>query len=343
MTLSKAAFSSNCLNFVQSDPAPMSDPAPRSTRLRAIARELGKLELPLGIFGSIPSRVDMSSCFWQNQPSAFKRLNLSGGRTLTGEKPYLVPSVDRVLLVLEFLAGSRRGFSISEISRALSLPKSSTYLTLSTLTHRGYLQKNPQTRKYYFGLKLVSLSRSVLENLDLREEAKPFLISLMKETALTVHLAVLERSEAVIIDRVEPSGTTQMADWIGRGLDVNCSGVGKALIAFLPENEFNQQINAKAWAKHNENSIVSVRALKRELAKVRELGYALDDEEDEIGVRCVGAPVFGKKQSVVAAISVAGTTSEIPIERVPTLAGMVKKVAADISSHLAYVGSVQPE
>jgi len=285
----------------------------------------------------------MSSGFWQNRPTLFNRLNVPGEWTLIGEKPYLVPSVDRVLAVLELLARSRRGFSISEISRSLSLPKSSTYLTLSTLAHRGYLQKNPQTGKYYFGLKLVSLSRSVLENLDLREEAKQLLISLMKETALTVHLAVLERNEAVIIDRVEPSGTTKMADWIGRGLDVNCSGVGKALIAFLPENEFNQQISAKAWAKHNENTIVSIRALKRELAKVRESGYALDDEEDEIGVRCIGAPIFGKKERVVAAISVAGTTSEIPIERVPTLAGMVKKVAANISSHLAYVESVPPE
>jgi DNA-binding IclR family transcriptional regulator len=285
----------------------------------------------------------MSSGFWQTARSLFNRLNIPGEWPLTGEKPYFVPSVDRVLAVLELLARSRRGFSISEISRSLSLPKSSTYLTLSTLAHRGYLQKNPQTGKYCFGMKLVSLSRSVLENLDLREEARPRLISLMQETGLTVHLAVLERNEAVIIDRVEPSGTTKMADWIGRGLDVNCSGVGKALIAFLPENDFDHQISAKAWAKHNENTIVSIRALKRELAKVRELGYALDDEEDEIGVRCVGAPVFGKKQSVVAAISVAGTTSEIPIERVPTLAGMVKKVAADISSHLAYVGSVQPE
>jgi DNA-binding IclR family transcriptional regulator len=243
--------------------------------------------------------------------------------------------------VLEFLAQSRRGSSISEISRTLGLPKSSTYLTLSTLEHRGYLQKNSQTGKYCFGLKLVSLSRRVLENLDMREEARELLISLMQATHLTVHLAVLERNAAVIIERVEPPGTTKMADWIGRGLDVNCTGVGKALIAFLPEKEFNAQISAKAWAKHNDNTIVSISALKRELSKVRELGYALDDEEDEIGVRCIGAPVFGKNQRVVAAISVAGTTLEISIEMIPRLAERVKKVAAEISSHLSYLDGPQ--
>ena len=178
-------------------------------------------------------------------------------------KVYLVPSIDRALAVLEFLARSKRGFSISEISRNLNLPKSSTYLTLTTLVAREYLQRNTHTGKFYFGAKLVELSRRVLEHLDLREEAKPFLQALMRKTGVTVHLAVLDRSEAVIIDRVEPVGISAGADWVGRRLDINCTGVGKALVAFLSDEQFDQLITAKRFARHNDNTIVSIKALKR--------------------------------------------------------------------------------
>ncbi len=253
-----------------------------------------------------------------------------------GSKGYSVPSVERALAVLEFLAQSKRGFSISEISRRLALPKSSIHLILGTLERKGYLLKNLHTGRYCFGLKLVGLSRSALENLDLREEARPFLQALMEKNGLTVHLAVLERGEAVIIERAEPPGPIRMADWVGRRLDVNCTGVGKALIAFLSEVEFDRQVPTKGMPKHNSNTIVSVKELKRELVRVRELGYALDDEEDEIGVRCVGAPIFDHSGRVVAALSVAGTTAQVPLERVQAIGRAVRQAAAGISSCLGY-------
>jgi DNA-binding IclR family transcriptional regulator len=247
---------------------------------------------------------------------------------------YLLPSADRVISVLEFLAQSKRGFSVSEISRNLALPKSSTFLVLGTLVNRGYLQKNAETGKYYFGVNLVKLSRKVLENLDLRDIAKPSLNSLMKKTGLTTHLAVLADNTAVLIDRACPRGSSVGADWIGRTLDINCTGVGKALVAFLSEDQFNQLIRSKTFARHNDNTIVTIRGLKRELARVRELGYALDDEEDEIGLRCIGAPIFDAEQKTVAALSVAGTTDDIPLDRVRTLAATLKQTAAEISRRL---------
>lgn len=250
---------------------------------------------------------------------------------MAGQGPYLLPSVDRAIGVLEFLANSKRGFSVSEISRNLALPKSSTFLVLKTLVNRGYLQKNADTGKYYFGINLVKLSRKVLENLDLRDVARPFLNSLMKKTGLTAHLAVLAGNEAVLIDRASHRGSSVGADWIGRTLDINCTGVGKALIAFLSEEEFNQLIKSKSLARHNDNTIVTLKGFKRELARVRELGYALDDEEDEIGLRCIGTPIFDAEQRTVAAVSVAGTTIDIPLDRVQTLAATLKQTAAEIS------------
>lgn len=256
---------------------------------------------------------------------------------MTAAKAMSVPAVERALTVLELLTQSRKGFSISEVSRRLELPKSSIHLILTTLERRGYLRRNSQTGKYQFGLKLVSLSRTAIESLELRQEAKPFLQGLMRKTGLTVHMAILERNEAVIIEKVQPLGLIQLATWIGRRMDVNCTGAGKALIAFLPDEEFDREITSKGLAKHNHKTIVSLNKLKQEFVKIRESGYAFDDEEDEIGLRCIGAPVFDNTDRVVASISVSGTTSQISMQRLPALAKLVKKSAAAISSQLGHV------
>jgi DNA-binding IclR family transcriptional regulator len=252
-------------------------------------------------------------------------------------KEYSVPAVERALSVLQCLGDSKRGFSISEIGRRLKIPKSSAHLILTTLERRGFLQKNTQTGRYHFGLQLVSLSRTALENLDLREEAKPFLRLLMQESSLTVHMAVLERDEAVIIEKVEAPGLVRLASWIGRRLDINCTGVGKALVAFLPDDDLEVLIRTKDFARHNQRTIVSKSALKKELMLVRQLGYALDNEEDEPGVCCLGAPVFDGDGKAVAAISVAGTTSQIGSGRIPELARQVVQAARGISTRLGFV------
>ena len=253
------------------------------------------------------------------------------------QKEYSVPSIERALSVLECLARAKRGFSLSEIGRRLRIPKSSAHLILSTLERRGFLQRNSKTNRYCFGLQLVSLSRSALENLDLREEAKPFLCSLMQESGFTVHMAVLERDEAVIIEKVEAPGLVRLASWVGRRLDVNCSGVGKALLAFLPDDELDCLLRTKDFARHNSRTIISTTILRRELILVRQAGYALDNEEDEPGVRCIGAPVFDEKGKAVAAISIAGVASQIGIDRVPVLARLVTRAAGRISARMGYV------
>jgi len=252
-------------------------------------------------------------------------------------KEYSVPAVERALSVLQCVGDSKRGFSISEIGRRLKIPKSSAHLILTTLERRGFLQKNTQTGRYHFGLQLVSLSRTALENLDLREEGKPFLHSLMQQTGLTVHMAVLERDEAVIVEKVEAPGLVRLASWIGRRLDINCTGVGKALVAFLPDEDLEDLIKTKDFARHNQRTIVSKSALKKELMLVRQSGYALDNEEDEPGVCCLGAPVFDENGKAVAAISVAGTTSQIGPDRIPVLARQVMQAARGMSTRLGFV------
>ncbi len=247
-----------------------------------------------------------------------------------------VPSVERVLTLFEFLANAQRGFSLSEISQRLSLPKSSVHLLLATLERRRYLQKNPDTGRYRFGVKVLTLNCNLIDRWELREEARPFLEPLVKETNLTAHMAVLEQSEAIIIEKLEPPGFVKIASWIGRRVEVNCTALGKVLVAFLPANEFDRQIKPKAFIKHNHKTITSLSRLKEDLARVRAQCYAIDDEEEELGCRCIGAPIFDSYKRVLASISVSGTTSQIPIEAIPSLAGKVKLTAYSISAHLGY-------
>jgi DNA-binding IclR family transcriptional regulator len=241
--------------------------------------------------------------------------------------PDRVPSVDRALSVLEILAASRQGLSLSDLSRRLSLPKSSVFLILKTLERRGYLLRGTANRRYRFGLQLVTLGHAALSGMKLRDEAAAHLHALARTTGMAVHLSVLDRSEAVIIEKVEPPGLPRFATWIGRRMDLNCTGAGKALIMHLTSDEFDRRFRPGSFARHNENSIVSIKRLKADLAEARARGYAIDDEEDEIGVRCVGVPVFDGAGAVVAAISVSGTVDKLTTARIPTVAKAVQRAA----------------
>jgi DNA-binding IclR family transcriptional regulator len=253
------------------------------------------------------------------------------------QKAYTVPSVSRALAILELLAQSKRGLTLSDISRKLALPKSSVHVLVRTLELIGYLKNNPKSRKYHFGLKLISLSNTALENLDMREQARPFVQDLMLKTGLTVHMAILEGAEAVIIEKVEAPGMLRLATWVGRRLDANSSSLGKALLAFAPaESDMSRRLTGRAYARHNRNTITSQDRLARELKKIHELGYAFDDEEGEIGFRCIGAPIYDSAGKVIAAVSVAGTSAQIPKENVSKLACAVKATAQEISANLGF-------
>lgn len=242
-----------------------------------------------------------------------------------------VSSVDRALTCLETLARSNRGMSLADIARKLRLPKSSAHCILLTLERRGYIYRAPSTRRYLFGMELLNLAQNALARLELRARASQPLRHLLEKTQMTVHMAIYEDGQAALVEKLEPSLPVKLASHIGRRLDLHCTGVGKALLAYLPEEEINRLRTSRAFARHNENTIVFSRKLQAELELIRKVGYSLDNEEDEIGVRCVGAPIFGNDNAIIAAISVAGTTSQITASDVGPLAELVKNTADEIS------------
>ena len=261
------------------------------------------------------------------------------GQTIAPFKTRSVPSLERALKILEMLAHSKKGMALPEIARELGLPKSSTHCLLLTLERCGYLQRHAAAREYLFGFKLFSLANLSLAGTGLREQAAPYLQALMAKTRLTVHLAILEKEDAVLIDKIECPGLLRLSTWIGKRMDLHCTGVGKVLMAHLPEDELIRLINDYGLPRHNENTIGSMRKLKEDLKGIRQMGYSIDDEEDSIGLRCIGVPVWGQEGQVIAAFSLAGTTTQITPENLSGLMTQMKHTSLAISNKMGFFPS----
>src|SRR3954469_9986455 len=242
-----------------------------------------------------------------------------------------VPALERAFGILDLVATSSAGLTLPDLAAALNLPKSSVHSLLITLERHQYLHRNDTTGRYLFGSKLFSLANMSLSGFQVRELAAPHMRGLMERTGLTVHLAVLEHYEAVLVEKVEPPGTFKLATWLGKRMDVHCTGVGKALIAHLPEEELAALVRERGLPRHNDNSIVSLRKLKDDLARARQLGYAIDDEEDEIGHRCIGGTIFNEAGLVAAAVSISGTTLQVREDNSQALARDVKQTADTVT------------
>jgi IclR family acetate operon transcriptional repressor len=245
-------------------------------------------------------------------------------------------AVERALAILEAIAQRGSGMTNSEISRKLEIPKSSASYILRTLERKGYLRREPLTGKYRLGLKVLNLSRQALVGLDIREVALPALRELVKQSHLTAHLAILDHGEAVYIEKVDAPGFIKIDTWVGRRLEIHSTGVGKALMAHLPEAEVRSVLKERGLKKMTSKTITGRAEFLRELEKVRAQGYAVDNEENNLGVRCVAAPVFRGLRKVEAAVGVSGAASQIDKPSLPKVAELVKEAARKISEQLGY-------
>jgi DNA-binding IclR family transcriptional regulator len=242
-----------------------------------------------------------------------------------------VPVLGRALALMELLAVTRNGLTLPEVARRLAIPKSSAHCILLTLLRQGYVTRSPRTRRFVLGFKLFSLANEALDGLRIRELAAPHLRQLMQASGLTVHMAILERQEAILVAKIDPPEGAGLSTWIGRRMELHCTGVGKVLLAYLPPPELSDLLRSRTFPRHNDNTIVSARRLLQELSAVRENGYSLDDEEDEIGMRCVGLPLFAPDGSVPAAISVAGTLQQLTNENIKEIVFRMRRTAGYIT------------
>ncbi|MGH9785048.1 MAG: IclR family transcriptional regulator [Terriglobia bacterium] len=241
-----------------------------------------------------------------------------------------VNAVHRGLQILEMLAEQRKAWSTSEISRRLKIPKSTASYLLHTLETRGYLHRE-ENGNYRLSMKLLALGSQAQHGVEVREVALPILRRLVAETGITGHLAVLEGNVAIYIERVPAPGFIQMDTWVGRQMPLHSTSSGKALLAFFPENRLEPLLSSAPLPRFTPKTIIALPRLKQELKKIREAGFAVDDEENTPGVRCVAAPIFDRFGREAAAISVTGPVQQIPHEHLARIAEKVKEAARQIT------------
>jgi DNA-binding IclR family transcriptional regulator len=248
-------------------------------------------------------------------------------------------AVERALNILEAAANRREGLTNSEISHKLGIPKSSASYILRTLDRRGYLRRDAGTGRYRLGLKILSLGGDARANLDLAEVALPFMQALQERIHLTIHLAVLDQGEAVYIEKVEAPGFFKVNTWVGRRMYLHSTSVGKCLLAWLPKPEVETLLRQQGMKKRTPKTISSVPKLLTDLEHVREQGHAIDDEENSVGARCLGAPVFDAMGNVTAALGVSGTLTQMDAANLPRIMDALKETARRISRQLSRSGA----
>lgn len=250
--------------------------------------------------------------------------------------PYRVQVLDRTLGILDVLAEARVEMGPAELAERLSLHKSTIHRLLRVLERHRFIRRNPNHGKYGLGMRLFELGSRAVAQLDLRERAEPFLRRLVGETGETAHVCVLEGTEMMSVANAEGPRTLRTPATVGRRTPVHCTSVGKALMAYLPERTIDELLARVRLTQYTRNTITTRAALKADLQRIRERGYAVDNEEIEEGLRCVGAPIRNYTGRVVAAMSIAGPVFRVTNERLPALARAVVAASRDLSRDIGY-------
>jgi IclR family acetate operon transcriptional repressor len=223
---------------------------------------------------------------------------------------------------------------VSDLAQRLSLHKSTVHRFVVNLEAAGLLERNRTTSRYRLGLRIFELGSQVLAQMNLWEEAPPFLEGLVRDTGETGHLAIFDGGEAIYIEKVEARRALRIPSAIGRGYPAHATSLGKALLAHQSPHVIEAVIAERGLARCASRTICEREQLLDELERVRQVGYAIDDEEYEEGLRCIGAPIVGHTGTVVAAIGIGGPVTRVTPDRVRELGQVVMEAAAGLSHRM---------
>ncbi|HTB97954.1 MAG TPA: IclR family transcriptional regulator [Terracidiphilus sp.] len=248
--------------------------------------------------------------------------------------PYKLQGLDRVVAILDLLGSSDSSLTLAEICQRMDLRKSTAHRALMALERTGLIERAPANR-YRLGLKLYDMGSRAVEQIDLRSRVHPFLRKLALRVGETVHLGVLHKTRVVYIDKVEPiNRRVCISSRTGTSNPVYSTSMGKAILAFLPAEDAAEIINHIHFVSFTSKTLNSREELMGALDRIRRRGYAIDDEEMEIGTRCVGAPIVDADQRAIAALSVSGSALRLAAHCVPGIAEHVVRCAQEVSAGL---------
>lgn len=252
----------------------------------------------------------------------------------------LVQTIERMASILDLVGQKPKGISIRELSSELSLPKGTVHRLLSSLAYFGYIRQDPVMKNYSLGLKLLDLGNLVASQIDLRKISEALLHELAMKCKETVHMVIMDQDEVVYVEKVESPndlGGLRMTSRVGARNPAHSCAVGKVLLSYFSEDELENFLSRKGLAKRTENTITVPAQLKEHLKTVRAQGYAIDDEENEKGIRCASAPIFDEGGKAIAAISISGPAFRITKKLIQeSLKGEVMETALKISQRLGF-------
>lgn len=249
----------------------------------------------------------------------------------------IVQSVERALSIIEEISKYENGLRITDISNELDLHISTTHRLLNTLIHMGYVHQDPETNKYELTLKLFEIGNRKLTNMDILDVAKPYAEELMKDVNEVVHIVVRDGDEIVYIDKVEANNVISMSSNIGKRSPMYCTSVGKAILAEMSIHDANKILDRTEYIQYTEHTLVNKQEVLNEIIEVQKKGYAVDNEENERGVRCVGSVIFDRDGNAIGAISISGPAFRVKEENMDSLGETVKTYANLISREMGYM------
>jgi DNA-binding IclR family transcriptional regulator len=244
-------------------------------------------------------------------------------------------SVANAIRLVKAFTDDEYEIGISSLARRLGLGKSTVHRLATTLIEADFLERNPETGAYRLGLALFELGALVRRKMDVANEARPYLKALMEKTGETVHLAVLDHASVLYINTIASRQAIRMSSTVGARVPSHSSSEGKVLLAYRSA-EFVESVIESGLAMRTPKTIAKPQALREELATVRSRGYALDDEETEIGLRSLAAPIRTHNGQAVAAISIAGPTQRVSKKILQGYVSDVVAAANAISQRLGY-------
>ncbi|MFQ5612535.1 MAG: IclR family transcriptional regulator [Anaerolineae bacterium] len=253
------------------------------------------------------------------------------------ETSYFVASLARGLSIMSAFSDETPSFSLTEIAHRLNLNKTTAFRLISTLQALGYVERDERTRNYRPGREILRLGFVVVNGMEVRQVAKPYLDRLAEESGETANLSVLDGSEVIYVDRTRARSFLGITLQIGTRLPAYCTSAGKVHLAYLPLADLEDILAATVWEARTPYTLTTPRALLADLERVRQRGYAVNAEELTPGMCAVAAPVFSSEGAVAAAVDITMFTGRLPCEEMEqACAPLVVKAAQEVSRALGY-------
>jgi DNA-binding IclR family transcriptional regulator len=250
---------------------------------------------------------------------------------------YIIQAVSHALDLLEQFHDEVDELGVTELSKRLKLHKNNVFRLLATLESRNYIEQNKVTENYRLGLKTLELGQTFIKQMGLLRQSRPVLESLVKECNETTYVAILKESHIVYLDVVETDLTVRVVPRVGARLPAYCTAAGKVQIAYMTDEELEDYLPVKEMKRYTARTVTDREELKRHLKVIAEQGYAIDDEEMDIGVKCVGAPIRDYTRRIIGAVSISGPSMRFTDERLEKeLIPLAVRAGEEISRKLGY-------